>query len=285
MVTYINYADFSFQSQQKFSLISAKYIGGFDKVIGYGIDDVDEGFSSKHKNILSQVRGGGYWLWKPYLIRKSLLQVTVGDYLFYSDSGAFFMKPVKSLLAELENSKQDIMAFELPLIEKQWSKKELFINMKCKDERYFKSNQISASFILIKKTKKSIAFVEDFLAYASNEINITDVYDENVEQNSDFIEHRHDQSIFSLLYKRYDYRPFKDPTQHGKYPKNYSGSDESVEEAGRLYMLKNGRMFRFFHYKHTYGMVLFHNRKGGPVIGLIKFMVKNLLVKIGVRSW
>ncbi|MDT8308000.1 MAG: hypothetical protein RQ866_00605 [Bacteroidales bacterium] len=268
------------------ALIAAKYIGGFDRVIGYGIDDIDKLFFSKYENILSQERGGGYWLWKPYLIRKTMAQLSEGDCLFYSDAGAYFLKNANVLIDELENSNQDIMAFELPLIEEQWSKKELFINMKCESGAYCKSNHIAASLILIKKTNKSINFVEEYLEYACNEINITDLHDTNVVQKKHYIEHRHDQSIFSLLYKKYGFRPFKDPTQYGKYPIGYSGGAEGVdiEEAGKLYLLKNGRMFRFFQYKEPYEMVLFHNRKAGIIISLIKFFFKEALYKTGISN-
>jgi hypothetical protein len=284
MITYINYANVNFRKQQKFALKAAQYIGGFDKVIGYTVNDIDKGFALRYQNILSQVRGGGYWLWKPYFIQRSLKKMSIGDYLFYSDSGAFFLKSVVPLVEVLENSNKDIMAFELPLIEEQWSKKELIRNMGCDEDLYLKSNQISASFILIKKTEQSEKFVEEYLAYSCQELNLTDIYDVNVEQDANFIEHRHDQSVFSLLYKRYGYEAFKDPTQHGKCPRNYADSDESVEEARKLYILKSGRMFRFFRYEQTYEMILFHNRSGRPLIGLVKFIMKNLLVKLGIGS-
>ncbi|MFC1545935.1 hypothetical protein ACFL4I_00770 [Pseudomonadota bacterium] len=268
------------------ALKAAKHIGGFDRVIGYGVDDIDELFFSKYENILSQERGGGYWLWKPYLIRKTMAQLSEGDYLFYSDAGAYFLKNANVLIDELENSNQDIMAFELPLIEEQWSKKELFINMKCEADVYFKSNQIAASLILIKKTKKSIGFVEEYLKYACNEINITDLHDNNVVQKNNYIDHRHDQSIFSLLYKKYSFRPFKDPTQFGKYPLGYSGGsgDVGIEEAGQLYTLENGRLFRFFRYDEAYEMVLFHSRTVGGIIGLLKFFIKVVLYKTGISD-
>ncbi len=149
------------------------------------------------------------------------------------------------------------MGFELPLIEKQWTKKELFLNMGCDKKEYFESNQIMASYILIKKSDFSVKFFQEYLEYGCNEINISDKYDKSIQQDKIFIDHRHDQSIFSLLYKKYKLKPFKDATQIGKYPRGYSASWEDDFVVDRLYTLSNGRLFRIKEYKEKYENVYF----------------------------
>ena len=48
----------------------------------------DTAFWEKHGNfILSNPRGYGYWIWKPYLIQQKLLEIPDGDILLYSDAG------------------------------------------------------------------------------------------------------------------------------------------------------------------------------------------------------
>jgi hypothetical protein len=279
MKYYINYADKNFQSKQGFALTMAKLLGGFDKVTGYSKKDIDDDFYNKHKNILNQSRGGGFWLWKPYLILKKLEEINNGDYLFYSDSGAFFLKNISHLIIELNKSSQCIMAFELPLIESQWTKKELIINMKCDSELYTNSNMIMAGFQLIKKSNRSVAFYKDFLDYACNIVNIDDSRNPLVKQSDDFIDHRHDQSIFSLLYKKYKLKPFKDATQFGEYPIGYSGKVFMEYEFGKMYVLSNNRKFRTFNYEERYSKVIFLNRINHPVISYIKFMIKHMLYK------
>lgn len=284
MKIYINYSDKIFKTYQDFALKMANKKGGFDKVVGYTREDIDKKFYKENKDILDQKRGGGYWLWKPYFIYKSLEKINVGDYLFYSDAGVFFLKNVDILINELEKYSQDIMGFELPLIESQWTKKELFINMNCCESKYKDSNQILASFQLIKKTEQSMQFYKEYLKYACNESNITDIYDKNIKQDDDFIDHRHDQSIFSLLYKKYNLRPFKDPTQLGKYPCIFSGTMEKFFVVNKLHILQNGRKFRYFNYNEQYAMVLFHNRKNKPIQKFIKFKIKEILYKLGLNT-
>jgi hypothetical protein len=281
MKYYINYSDESFELQQNFALMAARVRGGFDSTLGFQKEDIDKEFYKKNRSILDQVRGGGYWLWKPYFINKKLSELNYGDYLFYSDSGVFFLKSVDILIDELNGEYQDIMGFEVPLIESQWTKKELFINMECNKKKFSNSNHLLASYILIKKTNMSEEFFDEYLKYSCDAINITDKYNNNIKQNKDFIEHRHDQSIFSLLYKKYNLKPFKEPTQYGEHPYLYSQISTNNLEKNKLYTFDNGRKFRFYQYNEKYKNVLFHNRKENPLISLIKFKIKEALSLVG----
>lgn len=285
MKLFINYSDDKFKKQQRFALLMAKHIGGFDKVIGYGSADIDEEFFNKYANILRLPKGGGYWLWKPYFIAKTLESMAEGDYLFYSDSGAFFLRKADVLIQELLQADQDIMGFELPLIEDQWTKKELFSNMNCKMPEFASGNQILASFMLIKKSPLSTRFCQEYLTYSCDEINLTDKLSTRVQQNDAFISHRYDQSIFSLLYKKYALRPFKDPSQFGKYPTGYLDGVKGEVEHNKLLTTKQGRKYIVHDYPESYGMLIFHHRHHGSVSSLdkyIRFRVKELLFKVGI---
>jgi|SaaInl8_200m_RNA_FD_contig_31_1511664_length_4039_multi_11_in_0_out_0_3 hypothetical protein len=282
MKVYINYADKKFQKQQNFALLMANCFGAFDELIGYNNLNIDKDFYEANAQILEQKRGGGYWLWKPYFIVKTLQNMKDGDYLFYSDSGAFFLKSVDNLINELKKYNQDIMAFELPLIEKQWTKKELFINMNCDKDEFKNTNQIMATFHLIKKSDFSVDFYKEYLEYGYNNINITDEFDKNIIQDEDFIEHRHDQSIFSLLYKKYRLRPFKDATQRGEFPSTYALSSDYHLEPDILHNMPNGVIFRYYKYLEKYNYVLYINRNQPPIKSLIRYIIKFCLYKLGL---
>ena len=92
--------------------------GNFDKYISFSFEDIDGDFLKENYEILNEKRGGRYWLCKPYFILKTPQKLNENDYLFYSDSGAIFLKEVDILIKELEKNNQDIIGFELPLIEK-----------------------------------------------------------------------------------------------------------------------------------------------------------------------
>lgn len=219
MIVAINYANAKYRKAQKVNSKTAISKGKVDKVISYSPSNLDADFRRKNSAILSQKRGNGYWLWKPYIILKTLLKMQQGDYLVYLDSGAFYINSVKWLIAEMEKDGQEIMSFEMPFKEKRFTKKDAFIYMQCDEEKYTESNQRMATMIVFKKSEDSLRFVEEWLHYAQKEEIITDKQNyAGHENDSRFIDHRHDQSIFSLLCKKHGMKAYRDPSQFGRFP-------------------------------------------------------------------
>lgn len=265
----INYADNNFKESQKYNTKTAYKRGKFDKVIEYGPSDIDEEFYKTHKKILTQNRGGGYWLWKPYIIKKTLDSLEYGDYLFYCDSGAYYCNSIDYLIECLEKNNEEILVFEIPLIEKQWTKKECFIKMECNSHKYTDTNQRIATYILFKKTKRTIKFVEDYLKYCTDESLLTD--DEFIVENnySNFIDHRHDQSIFSLLSKKYCIKSYREPSQYGDRPWEY---------------FANNRLYDEKKYDNSqYPRIVISYRKANRIRFSIKEKLKDILQLINLR--
>lgn len=98
MIVAVNYSDWKYKKAQKFNSITAIEKGKVDKVISYSPKDIDMEFRKKNASILSQDRGNGFWLWKPYIIKKTLDSLHENDYLIYLDSGAFYMNNVQYLI-------------------------------------------------------------------------------------------------------------------------------------------------------------------------------------------
>ncbi len=220
----INYADVKYLSSQKLCTKSA-YNNGIDKVFECNVSDLDNFFIHENRNILSQNRGAGYWLWKPYIILKYLKNINENDYLFYCDSGANFINNINDLINVFKNKKQEIMPFNIcDQIEIKWTKKDLLKYLDLDYPEIIYKPQINAAFQLIKKTDFSIKFYEEYLEYSKNPQLITDL-PSNSDNYPEFIEHRHDQSIFSLLCKKYKFECFRDPSQWGNnYIDNYPNS-------------------------------------------------------------
>lgn len=276
--TFINYSDSRFRRSQLFALRAAKILGKFDNVYGYEKNFLDKKFYDKYKLILDAKRGGGYWLWKPYIVRAALKKLKEGEVLVYCDSGGFFIKPVVTLYDSLIKSGQSIMGFELPVIEEQWTKGELFEAMECDREFYRRSNQIMSTLFMIKKDDTAIRFIEDYYKYCCEKINITDENIIGYHQSNKFIEHRHDQSIFSLLYKKYGFKPFKDPTQRGAEPFSYSGdADKYIEPIEGRYIFSNGRELNINKYDDNYNSIVFLHKSNKPFYNYFKYLIKKLI--------
>lgn len=216
MKVLINYANKTFRPQQKRNTKTGKEIGRFDKVISYSPNNIDPAFYRENEHILSQKRGNGYYLWKPYFIEKTLRQLSDGDFLFYCDSAAFFIETFDPLIEICKNTGQDIIPFEIPFVEKNWTKRDAFILMNCDSSEFSESKQRLAGFTLWRKSDFTMNFVAEYLKYGRDSRIITD--SENVlgyDNYPGFIENRHDQSIFSLLSKQYGLEAFRDPSQWG----------------------------------------------------------------------
>ena len=149
-------------------------------------------------------RGGGYWIWKPYFILKTLKEIVkYNDYLIYSDSGSIYIDSVYYLLSVMIRDKIDIMSFHLPHQQKYWTKRDAFLLMNCDTQKYAESKQILATFIFMKNTNFTRSFINEWLKYAQDKRIITD--QPNVLGKPNYLgfrENRHDQSIFSLMIKK-----------------------------------------------------------------------------------
>lgn len=217
MVVLINYANAPYKKAQAYCTDTAYKIGKVDKVIEYGPEDIDKSFYQKNETILSMRRGGGLWLWKPYFICKTLQDLNDGDYLIYIDSGCYFINTSQYFIDALGQANQDILCFDLlDMQEKKYTKPDAFELMGLTENRYKETNQRMATVIVCKKTKFTEIFFSEFLKYAQD---IQLIYDgepkKYQEEFPDYICHREDQSIYSLLTKKYGLKGYRDPTQWG----------------------------------------------------------------------
>lgn len=202
MIYAINYADRNYATAQHLNSWSAKHIVGVDKVYEYTPDDIDRNFYEKHKDILKSPRGGGYWLWKPYFINKTLELINNGDIITYCDSGAMYVKSVKKLIPYFEEYKQDIIFSSTPYYDRNWCKPKIFNSEKEHIEQVFPF-QYEATWIIVKKSSQSAKIIQEWLDMCCEPENLID----DQSYNFPCIEHRHDQALFSIVCKRYNLKP------------------------------------------------------------------------------
>lgn len=224
MISLVTYGDEKFKNSKRLLVKTAKK-HGVEKIFIYDKKNIDEAFYKKNREILDMPRGGGYWLWKPYFIYRTLNSVTEGDYIIYSDAGLYFKKDVYQLIDTMKKNNIDIMPFDQgKFIEKQWTKADVFFEMDCIGGKYENTSQMWAGFMVIKKCDFTIKFIKEWLLYAQRKELITDMPGKRLECE-DFIENRHDQSIYSLLVKKYNLKTFRDPSQFSKFRQQYFNED------------------------------------------------------------
>lgn len=220
MVYEISYADERFAEAQKFHVKMAQKHGGFDMVIAYGKDMLDEEFKERNKDILALPRGG-CWIWKPHIINKTLERMKDNDYLLYADAGAVILHPAEELISVMEKNRDDIMAFAVyGKTEEEYTKRDVFTWFSYETEECLNSDQIMATFILIKKNTKTVRIFREWEAACEHPNLLKDgenTISEEKENFPRFKEHRHDQSILSVLLKKNGVEPYRDPSQWGLF--------------------------------------------------------------------
>ena len=271
MIVALNFANAEYKKHQKLNTKTAFLFGKVDKVYSFSPEDIDKDFYEQNKNILSQKRGAGLWLWKPYFILKVLNEINERDVLIYMDSGAFYVRNVYSLITKLKASKQDIMLFEQPLIECQWTRKSVFETLNMNNEKTRFSNQTLGTIIII-KTPNSCDFIKKWLELCQKEELI---FPKEKDDKEDFmyIAHREDQSILSVLGKKEGIIPFSDPTDYGRFFNQYLAYD-------RLFCVNKKEE------KHIIEKPCFLlPRKANPIKYYITYLLKSFLNELfGLRK-
>lgn len=192
--------------------------GWFRDIFVYGADDLTDYAQSFESH-----RGAGYWWWKPVIVKKSLEKIQNGDILLYLDAGfSIFKEHSTEFFSYLENLKDsDITGFQIANLEKHFTKRDLFRFLDVDNDSCANSYQMISGMMFFKKTDHVMDLVSNWekVCRISHMINDDDSFYDNYDG---FVEHRHDQSVLSLLVKKHGGRilPFdpSDPCFLGSRP-------------------------------------------------------------------
>ena len=201
----ITYANEDYKLQLKFNKFTAKKVGKVDKFYSYTPQDIDFNFRKENENILSYQRGNGYWLWKPYFILKTLNEkLNYGDYLIYTDAGILYINKVQIAINFMISKKAEMWVIRLNTIEKHYTKRDAFLLLNADSPIYTDTYQFMAGIQIYKKTKFTEKFLEKLIYFSKDRRIITDEPNTLGLPNFEgFIENRHDQSVLSLLTKKF----------------------------------------------------------------------------------
>jgi len=167
--------------------------------------------------IAENPRGYGYWIWKPFIISEYLKKIPENDILVYADIGCEFSSAGKKIFSDylVHLKKNDFLVFSTynGQSESVWTKKELIELFNLPQVQIVKE-QVAATFFLLKNNHRSRKIMQEWLDIAKSENfkYINDVCKRP--RNPGFIEHRYDQSIFSLLMKKYNVHILRERTYH-----------------------------------------------------------------------
>jgi len=215
-VFFFTYGDDKFANTKKRienEAINSKF---FNEIKIYGREDIDNFFLEKTKPYID-IRGG-FWLWKALFLKQTIDKMNENDYCIYLDAGCTInpngSDRLKEYLEIIDRHESGVLSFRMDgLDEEQYTTEKVFNHFNIDiDSPIRKSGQIMATMIIFRKCDKSIKIINELYNLAlNNTVLFSDEF--NAVGNCErFIDNRCDQSIFSVLRKKYETAEIVDET-------------------------------------------------------------------------
>jgi hypothetical protein len=197
---------------------SALREGGADEVVVYREADVAPWFEEHPELLRGRTRGHGWWSWKPWCVRRTLdRHAAPGDVVVYCDAAMAFEAPLAPYVAAARH----VLLFRLggwaehDYTNRRWTKRDAFTLMGMTSDTHADAVQVNAALQLYRHTPQALAFLDDYLAWCRR-VEVLDDDSRALQNDPGFRDHRHDQSVVSLLAVGHPaVAVARDPTQWG----------------------------------------------------------------------
>ena len=218
-----SFASPDLEKSKKRFLSQAKNIGVYKKVKVFGMDDLSVSTRKQIENFFKnkKKRLFGYGCWKAEIIKNFLKKVPNNSIVQYTDVGCHLNINGLKRLKQYFNlcNKKGILTFQYKLprqkklkpfknmkfqryLEHEYTKMDLYKYLIKKNKtKIFNSEQIMSGIIFFKKNKFSINLLNIWEKILKKD-NLIDDSKSFLSNHKKFVEHRHDQSAFSLICKK-----------------------------------------------------------------------------------
>ena len=201
------FADSSLDKVIKRFIYEARESHFFDDIIVYTEKDLDEQFWNRHKDFITHnKRGYGYWVWKPYIVNRTLKSLRPNDILMYLDIGCVInvsgKKSFERYIRLIDEFPLGCVCFYNGYIEKDWDKGDAidFFNVRGNRD-ILESQQIMSGIFFLRNWEKNQELIQRWEDIDSNHYHLIDDSPSVSPNLEGFVENRHDQTILSLLIK------------------------------------------------------------------------------------
>jgi hypothetical protein len=153
-------------------------------------------------------RGGGYWIHKPLLLRHYMDHYNDNDVIFWVDVDRhdfFWYRTYKTVLETMDRRKADFVIETLDFVEHRFTKEDVLRAFNATNKMR-SSRQVNGNAIVVRNRAKMRHFMDAFIDCMADWHMVSD--DESFLPNPpNFREHRHDQSILSMMVKTFLQNP------------------------------------------------------------------------------
>jgi hypothetical protein len=162
------------------------------------LQQIPEFWERHREHIEKNPRGAGYWIWKPYVILLALKCAAPGDVVFFVDAGCSLVAERAARLleyAELVRA-HSVLNFALGHSVRRWTKMDTVLAYD--GVAYLDRPQILSGVIGICNTPAGNALVAEWYEGCCN-YHLADDTPSGSPNDPEFIEHRHDQAILTMI--------------------------------------------------------------------------------------
>jgi len=172
-IHFITYGNFRFAESKKRLIKEAEDVGVFKTISGCGPENLPREFIEKYKTILSLPRGGGYWIWRPIILKNKLESMKDGEFLIYLDAGCTLNKVGIERFNEyidiLDKSDYGIISFQMSGVkgpgdlqyEKVWTNTQIFDYLGVPlDSEHANSGQYLGGILVMKKNAHLLKIID-----------------------------------------------------------------------------------------------------------------------------
>ena len=160
-------------------------------------------------------RGFGLWTWKPYVVRRSLEDLPEGDLLLYCDVGCSLnaegLGRLEEYLALAADDPTGVLAFALDGTVGEFTKRAALAACGVDGPGMRRREMISATCVVMLAGPAALDLVREWEERMAD-LTIVDDSPSAGGEHPEFLAHRHDQSIFTLLAHGRGLRPIPDET-------------------------------------------------------------------------
>lgn len=185
---------------------------------------------AENKSIAGQRRGAGYWIWKPYILLHAMDHMEDGGLLLYTDAGADYIAHPGPLLRMCDD--RDIVLFNTmraDYTQRAYCKRDTYILLDADSPRFWDRRQVQGGIQLYRVGDTA----RDFVAAWRDAMRVPDVLTDSPNRMgkpnfSEFIEHRHDQAVLTIVAEKTGIETFRSPArapvadEPGDYPQIFS---------------------------------------------------------------
>ena len=206
----------------------------------------------QHLNFLkNHKKGAGLWIWKPYLVKTFFDLFPNVNQIVYLDAGCELnlnSLSLKRLQFYLDSAKETGgVFFQLSQLESRYTSPELLALHKSEITRT--SGQIMATCFVLQRKNQTLNLLAEWIQLSTYDDYhyLIGAKGESFTLGKTAIEHRHDQSILSLLVKRSQFTVLQDETYFYPHWRKYGKNFPFWSARNRHNISKTRGIGRFIH--------------------------------------